>query len=243
MDTVQPPEDSGNTEQDSRLDPFRELARAVADSDARGGLPLRLCSTFVSVLGADGGAITLEQDRPERTTVCATDEVASRLEDLQEVYDEGPGADAFATGSLVAARLAEATGRWPLFVPAARAALGPLSVHAFPMRTPGLVLGVATVYHRQATPLAVGPGQAQLLADAIGVALAGPARQAPWPSRDRVNQAIGMVIAQLGVSPDDALALLRAFAFSRDLTLDRAATTVVERRHVFDLDDSAGGSR
>lgn len=32
-----------------------------------------------------------------------------------------------------------------------------------------------------------------------------------------------MVLAQLGVAPDHALALLRAFAFSRDLSLDEAA--------------------
>lgn len=59
------------TEQDSP-DPFGEMARAVVENDGRRGLPLRLCCTFVSLLGTDGGAFILEQDRPERTTVTAT---------------------------------------------------------------------------------------------------------------------------------------------------------------------------
>lgn len=244
MSTLQPPEESGNTERDSHPDPFRELARVVADSGDHDRLSVRLCHTFVSLLSADGGAITLVQNRPERITVCATDDVASRLEDLQEVYDEGPAADAFSAGMLVTGTLAEPADRWPLFATAARAALGPLSFHAFPMRTSRAVLGVATVYQRRARPLAVDAREAQLLADAIGGALASPASTAehsPWPARDRVNQAIGMVVAQLGVAPDDALALLRAFAFSRDLSLDQAATAVVERRHLFEPDDHSGG--
>lgn len=243
MDTVQPPEEPGHTQRDSHVEPFRELARAVADSDDHGHLPVRLCRTFVSLLSADGGAITLAQNRPERTTVCATDEVASRLEDLQEVYDEGPAVDAFSAGAPVSGTLAGSTDRWPLFAAAARAALGPLSFHAFPMRTAGAVLGVATVYQRRARPAALDAVEAQLLADAIGVALAGPtgaSEHSPWPARDRINQAIGMVVAQLGVAPDDALAVLRAFAFSKDLSLGQAATAVVERRHLFEPDDGSG---
>ncbi len=243
MDPVQPPEKPGNTGPVNRADLFVQLARAVSEAEDSDQLPQRLCRTFVSVLGAAGGAITLMQDRSERTTVYATDHVASRIEDLEEVYGEGPGTDAFATGSVVSGALQEPPRRWPLFTTAARAALGPLVLHAFPMRTPRAVLGVATVYQQRAEELALALDRAQFLADAIGAALArraDPVERSPWPARDRINQAIGMVVAQLGVPPDDALALLRAFAFSHDLSLDQAASAVVERRHVFDLGDPSG---
>ena len=43
-----------------------------------------------------------------------------------------------------------------------------------------------------------------------------------WSSRAGIHQATGMVIAQLGISPDDALAVLRAHAYAEDIPLDEA---------------------
>ena len=45
---------------------------------------------------------------------CATDEIAARLEDLQDVLGEEPGADAYTTGRMVRAALDERASRpWP----------------------------------------------------------------------------------------------------------------------------------
>jgi hypothetical protein len=78
---------------------------------------------------------------------------------------------------------------------------------------------------------------AQFLADTIGAALLrdpipklepGP-DGGMWSARAEVHQATGMVIAQLRIPPDDALALLRAHAYAHDTTLAEIAHQVVTR--------------
>ena len=48
-------------------------------------------------------------------------------------------------------------------------------------------------------------------------------------ARVEVYQATGMVMAQLGVGPAEALARLRAHAFANDLTASQVAWSIVER--------------
>jgi hypothetical protein len=218
---------------------FRTLVRAVAGTKTPDPLPLRLCRSFVEVLGAEGGAITLAYTDPERTTVCVTDGTADRVEDLQEVLGEGPGPDAYTTGSVVRATLpGDAAGRWPMLEKSIMSQSSPLTIHAFPMRVASDVLGVVSVYRRDADDLLMPDRDGQFLADALGAAIA---RQSAaeegelsrWGSRDRLNQATGMVIAQLGITADDALSLIRAFAFSHDLQLGQVSQQIIERRQDF----------
>jgi hypothetical protein len=56
-------------------------------------------------------------------------------------------------------------------------------------------------------------------------------------SRREVHQATGMVLAQLGVSADDAALLLRAHAFATGRSVRDVATDVVERRLDFSAQD------
>ena len=59
-----------------------------------------------------------------------------------------------------------------------------------------------------------------------------------WPDdHARVYQAMGMVSAQSGVGLEEALALLRAYAFAHDQALGDVATAVVDRRLRLDNDD------
>ena len=60
-----------------------QLVRVVASEGSDQSLPLRLARAASAILGADGAAITLCYTETTRLTVCATDEVAARLEDLQ----------------------------------------------------------------------------------------------------------------------------------------------------------------
>ena len=59
------------------------------------------------------------------------------------------------------------------------------------------------------------------------------AASGPWLSRDTIHQATGMVVAQLRVSPEDALAVLRAHAYGQQATLSEIASAVVDRRVKF----------
>jgi len=47
-----------------------------------------------------------------------------------------------------------------------------------------------------------------------------------------------MVIAQLRVPPDDALAVIRAHAFARSTSLQSVAEDVLDRRLTFSLDEA-----
>jgi hypothetical protein len=84
-----------------RSDVLARLARVVAGSKPDGPLPLRLCRACVTLLGLDGGSITLAYDAPQRVTLCSTDAIAERMEDLHEVIGEGPSLWAYEHGTVV----------------------------------------------------------------------------------------------------------------------------------------------
>jgi ATP phosphoribosyltransferase len=52
----------------------------------------------------------------------------------------------------------------------------------------------------------------------------------PWHARSKIYQATGMVVSQLAISPDDALALLKAHAYAHDASLDVVAGLVLDRQ-------------
>jgi hypothetical protein len=118
-----------------------------------------------------------------------------------------------------------------------------VAVLAVPMRpwNDG-VIGVLTIHH-DSTDLP-DRDQAQFLANAVGAALVQDPptetdlRAGPWSTRSEIHQATGMVVAQLRISPDDALALLRAHAFSHETTLAAVAEQVTSRRLHFTNADS-----
>ncbi len=221
----------------------------IADSGQVGPLPLRLCLACVRLADADGGAITLAYTRTERVTLCVTNETAARLEDLQDVLGQGPGPDAYRTGETVATGLdSSAARRWPMFAEAARATVGRATLYSFPIRPDSEILGVLTLHQSRPRPLRYELDEIRFLAGALGVALlrdAGSRVEAgisPWSSRAQVHQATGMVIAQLGIGPEDALALLRAHAYAHATSLDVIAAQMTSRRLDFTTTDTDGGN-
>jgi hypothetical protein len=90
-----------------------QWAQMIAGSASVQPLPLRLCLACVRLVGADGAAITLAYTRTERLTLCATDQTAARLEDLQDVTGQGPGPDAYRTGAAVTSSLGSSGRRRP----------------------------------------------------------------------------------------------------------------------------------
>ena len=216
------------------------LAQQVALERPGDPLPARMCRACARVLGAGGAALTLANNDPERWVLFASDERAARLEDLQEVLGEGPSTDSYRTGELVEAQLGTgAPSRWPHLSDAARQAFGPLDVMAVPIHPDTEVLGVLTLYQDRGQRLLYGHATCQLLADSLGAALLHSPELAgrdlddhsadPWTDRARVHQATGMVVAQLAVGPDDAMALLRAHAFAHGATLGQIADQVLAR--------------
>jgi hypothetical protein len=218
------------------------LARQITEYGPDEPLETRLCRAFLAIVGGDGAAITLSYTEPSRVTLCATDDVAARLEDIQDVLGEGPGPAAYEAESAMAADVRVDRGRWPLFAEAAREVPGVRTVYAVPMRPGQRAIGVLTV-HQNAGDLPDGD-RALFLADAIGAALMqdppppveSDLDPGPWSTRAQIHQATGMVLMQLRISPADAMALMRAHAFSHSITLAEVAEQITSRRLRFSDD-------
>ena len=225
-----------------------ELARVVARQDARRNLSERLCAAAVTIAGATGASLTVAYTTPHRVTLCSTDDLSARLEDLQDVLGQGPGPSAYTTGDQVRVDIGPGPDegfddRWPQFDEAARAAFTSLQVIAVPIQPDSEVLGVLTYHQPHLLREHLDATTTQFLADAVGVALLKdpddltPDSGGPWANRASVHQATGMVIAQLRIGAEDALALLRAHAFAHGQPLADVAQSVLQGRLNFALPD------
>lgn len=178
-----------------------------------------------------------------RTTLCATDDVARAVESLQELVGQGPGYDAAISGHLVTCYLGDVDqSRWTHLARAMWDELSDVTVFAIPIRPRAGLSGVVTVYTSQRRPLRVSGESAAVLVQGVGGALfaEGGEQQAsaeglrePWTSRVVVYQATGMVMAQLGVSADDALSLLRSRAYASEADVATVSRQVVDRELTF----------
>ena len=228
---------------------MRGLASAVAEAD---GQPERICRLCVDMLGVTGAGISMLTTSGRREVVCVTDEVAARIEGLQQEHDEGPSVDAVRGGLpvLVADLLARddlAIERWPEFTSGVRAA-GVRAVFAFPLQLGGLSLGALDLY-RDAPGSLLDDGLPNAImasdAAALSVLNEGQGRRDQHADDDhvrpvwqmQVHQAAGMVKVQLGITIEEAMLALRARAFSTSRPLAEVATEVVERRLRFGTDD------
>jgi hypothetical protein len=227
------------------------LARAIAAESVESPLSLRMCQACAGILGMDGGSLTLAYADEERVTLCATDEWSARLEDLQEVIGEGPSYDAYQE-RLIHRLLVDGALelRWPLLSDAIKDGLGRCAVYAIPIKPGPQTMGVATFYQHQVSPMLIDEVEAQVLIDAVGVALVkdpdvldddSHAKAESWNSRAQVHQATGMVMAQLSISSDDSIALLRAHAYAHRQSLAGTSADIIARRLDFRTTDPDPG--
>ena len=228
-----------------------KLARAIAAAPVEAPLSLRMCQACLGILGVDGGALTLAYGDPERVTLCTTDEWSAQLEDLQEVIGEGPSYEAYQERTiqvLVVDGISDP--RWPLLSDGVKQAMNGCAIYAIPIKPGPQTMGVATFYQHQPSPLLLEVESCQLLIDSVGVALVKDpdvldddryAKADTWNNRARVNQATGMVMAQLGIAPGDGIALMRAHAYAHRQTLTAVSNDIIARRLDFRTADPDPG--
>jgi hypothetical protein len=211
------------------------LARLAATNTNR-HLADRLCTAAQLILNAAGTWIAVEQG-VTRVILSASDDRARDLADLQDVVGQGPCVEAYGSSEPVVTTVRDqADPRWPEFSRAAWQRVGPATVQAVPMRPGNEPLGVLAAYFADGGPTETDESTL-FLASAIGAALLRDPELTDentvddsWSARAEVHQATGMVVVQLRIQPDDAMAILRAHAYAHDTTLAEIAHLVVTRR-------------
>jgi GAF domain len=202
----------------------------------------RLCELCVGIAGVTGVTLAVFSEQ-HRSTVCATDEVSDRLEDLQLEFAEGPTVEAVRHGwpVLVPDLSGESESRWPWYAPAAVEA-GARAVFVFPVQVGAIRLGALSLYRDSAGDLNEGQVKdARTLADAAAVLLsighgADAAEAFVWAMNDRsrfraeVHQAVGATTVDLAVDANQAFALLRAHAFAVGRPIAEVAADIMAKR-------------
>ena len=102
------------------------------------------------MLGMTGAGIGVVTESGNRGSVCTTDDVSARIEELQFTLGEGPCVDAVLSGMpVLIADLSEQSDfdaeRWPAFLEGARSA-GVRGVFAFPLRIGAITVGALDLY-------------------------------------------------------------------------------------------------
>lgn len=228
---------------DEQAELLGRLTQVMAATEPAVPLTHRLCLALVEICGLNGGSMSIGYSARSRTVLCSTDRTAELIEELQDLSREGPSLDAHRLQRVVDVRDPEITERWPMLAQSLTDDSRPRRLVAVPMRPDGEVLGVLTLYGTTRSDAPVDGDEVQFLANAIGVAVLGGFERTEdtgelWSTRDLVNQATGMVVAQLRIKPADALALLRAHAFAHDTSLAAIAAEVVSRSLTFSPDPS-----
>lgn len=209
-------------------------------------LPMILSQACVRVLNVAGAGLSMTEDQL-RVPLGASDQVAARAEALQSTLGEGPCLDASAMSDPVSADEAEMSRRWPMFHRELLARTPFRGVASVPLRSRSQQrFGALDLYVTNADHLPqlslneVGMDVADLIAailfDAPNLTLQHQRQVPAWINNDSVTQrmnvwvAIGMLIEHTPVSNADALAALRAYAFSHSENLEDVADHLTSRR-------------
>lgn len=212
---------------------------------------LRVCEAVRDVVGWDRVAVVVATDPDDRLPLRGSDSVLEHFCDLQQSLVQGPGIDALSSGVVVLVDdLRTAGSPWPLLMGSTSHDVPLRSLAVLPLRTPPLQPGDAA----DDGPGALGsPGVVGVLAvgrdaprpftreqvdDLTALAALVTAVVLQRASTEELFTedaapdehlpiVLGMLRARLGAGPEEALARLRAYAFSTDSTIHVVAREVL----------------
>ena len=208
-----------------------------------------LCSPFLELYPITGASISVFDEAGNHSTICASDDTAGRLEEMQFDLGEGPHWEALHAGrpALVPDLQSGDTSAWPIFSEAVRQTeIG--AVFAFPLTIGAVTIGVVDLYCSNSGSLSASalttvlrlarsvtlPAARMAIRSANAEAASTTAGAAP-ELRRVVHQATGMILAQMNVNATEAFLLLRAHAFSSGRAVQDVAQDVVSRRLDFSV--------
>jgi len=220
----------------------------------------KLCSVAQEFMAVDGAAIAILSDDESLVSLCASNEMANDLMNLELTIGEGPAFSASRGGANAAVNLLMSSApHWEAYGPEA-VALGARAAFGFPIRLGAIRFGALSLYRAAPGPLTpMQDADGYLLASVIGRVIV--ASQAGGAQEDlagelngasmldfRVHQAAGMLAVQGSLSVKDALVLLRAHAFGAGYSLSNLADLIVSKSTYLDaeshawIDDAVGAS-
>ena len=206
-------------------------------------LPMVFVRAATSVLPVEGAGLSLT-DRL-RVPLAASDEDVAAAERLQTTIGEGPCLAGAAMGEPTVADLPMMANRWPAFHERFIAETSYQSVASFPLRVVGSsALGALDLYSTSPRTLTdselteidaavARPIASSLFGEEAADDMDG-ATGSMWLTRKSVNDrmniwvAVGMSMARLHLSNSDALAMLRAYAYTHALSLDQLARLMTD---------------
>lgn len=225
------------------LETSRRLALLRKTSIAPGAtIAQKLCSASLNC-GMDGAAILLLLDEAPTGTAASAGALGTTLAQLELTLGEGPGHQSISTQSSIFSDqlLTGPCEQWPVFAAQAKEQ-GIGAVFAFPLCLGSICVGVLELCRSSSGRLAAQElvdlsALAALATSALLLMQAGldegdlfDLLQAGDSTQLRVHQATGMVSQQALVSLIDALALIRGYALTNDLSLAEVAEHIVTRR-------------
>ncbi|MEU6809309.1 GAF and ANTAR domain-containing protein [Streptomyces sp. NPDC046831] len=223
----------------------RLVAEAAAGARAE-EVPQRVCAAVSEGLGVDGATLSLLTDTPSRQLLAASNDDALVLEEIQFTVLEGPCLTAAHSGEpLEVDDLRHELTPWPLFGATMREKLPHVrSVYGLPLFFGDYVLGsVDLLAHRPHALGAEALEEASEVADAVsaallqirGTLLSGD-RAPAWEPEEVVRthwfdtaRAIGTLVSRQGLTPENALALIRAEAFRTGRSLADITTDILRQ--------------
>jgi hypothetical protein len=235
------------------------LARASRGLDAR-QVPAALCRATTRLLPVTGVSVSLGTGNAVRALWCASDETAARLAEAQYTLGDGPCHAALQrVAPVLAADLTAGLDarRWPVFAQEA-VRLGARAVFSLPLGTSGQAIGTLDLYRDSVGALPERDLRLSLLVrDAVTFAVLNQLHEsgdhgrsadggvASWvqaaeADHAEVHQAVGMIMVQLGVEPQQALDRMRARAFTQGRTVTEVARDVLTRSVRFHPDEGTG---
>jgi GAF domain-containing protein len=228
----------------------------LAAVDGRRGVEAadRLCEACVLLFDIDAAAISLVFDGASSGTLGSSGAAGRTYDELQFTLGEGPCLDSVATRSpVLVADLADPdNNRWPIYGPAllSHQIRG---VFAMPVLVAGEHIGALDLFRAQPGRLEEGHLAGAIVAaelagvplldvmnDDLLAAVNDPESNA-WAelhalSRAEVSQATGMLVAQLGVEPAEALIRLRAHAYATGRSSTDVARDILDKRLTLEAD-------
>jgi hypothetical protein len=206
-------------------------------------LAQKICELSITSLPVQGAAIFLQIKNQIQGPLASAGTLGGLMAETEMSLGEGPVFEVVVTGRAKSFADLEATQEapWPLFRDSALAH-GVRAVHTFPLNLGAVQLGALEFYSDTPEPLSRSTlidcyAIADLTTSTLLYMQAGLADSqfadllsSSDSDRLRIHQATGMVAEMLNCSLTDAVARMRAHAFSHELSLFELSTQLIDRK-------------